>query len=176
MGEFHGFPYLSCMGQIGQLYQYLSCVESFVNLLVAAGHCIEHLAVHAMMLKNDLWRALFLCDANAKKPASDFVERLNLWISAGRTTGVFVAGGATREFSKLCLGVDRIVLPVPVATTNVEVVELHFLCPISKVVASSCKCVVRVIVVLTLSAIGPNDRSRTNQNAKVGIAFQDSSL
>ena len=60
-----------------------------------------------------------------------------------------------------------------IAIADVEILEVLLVSPVAKVIAGEVKGGVRMIVVLSLFAIGSNDRSRANEDSKVGIAFEN---
>ena len=72
---------------------------------------------------------------------------------------MFVAGGAAGEFAEAGFGIDRHVLPVPIAVADVEVLELLFFRPVAEEVAGLLEGRVGVVVVFASCAVGGNPTS-----------------
>src|SRR4051794_13466189 len=112
---------------------------------------------HVPQLEADRAPLALRPDRDGEEPALDPVEPVDCPVLAGRPAGVLVAGGADGELVQPRPGVDRVVLPVPVAAHHEEVARGVVLEPAADLVALVPEALVGVVVPIVL-AVGADER------------------
>ena len=84
---------------------------------------VDDVTLHIMKTKSNRWLILLLENGDTQVSSLDAVEGLYLGIVTRTTPSMLVTDRAAGEFTQLGLGIDGHVLPVPVATADIEVFD-----------------------------------------------------
>src|SRR3954463_15373770 len=91
-------------------------------------------------------------------------------VETGSAAGVLVAAGAAGEFVQSGFGMNRVILPVAVATDSEEIVRHVFVRPTAELVSFVAESGIGVVVVLARPVRSDNRRG-THQHFPAGIAL-----
>src|SRR5690606_3485821 len=136
---------------------------------------VHRLAVDVVVAEGDRASRFGRFQRNRQKAPLHAVKTMNVLVLAGRAAGMLVARRSGRELVQARLGMDRMVLPVPIAAHYEEAFGHVSGQPSAQLVPFVLKTVIGMIVVL-LGAIGTDQRRRTHEDLPRGRALGDGPL
>src|SRR3569833_3164789 len=110
-----------------------------------------------------------VADVDRQKAPFHAVKAVPLFVLAGSAAGVLVAPRSAGELVQAGVGMLRVVLPVPIAADDEEIVGHVLLHPRAELISFVLETFIGEVVVLVL-AVGSDDRRRADEHLPRRVA------